>query len=93
MAYQPLYATISDTNAERHTTSLRRRVTWIDFWLNSHLGEVCKLYSQAQIKETKRGYEVIGVNVSIRFNEQCNLDFNGNTITLKLEKEREVNNV
>jgi len=40
MAYQPLYAEISDTNATRHTTSLRSRVEWIDFNLNSHFGKV-----------------------------------------------------
>ncbi len=58
MAYQPLYATISDTNATRHTTSLRSRVEWINFWLNSHFGSVLKVSADSQgSAETKDTYE------------------------------------
>lgn len=48
MAYQPLYATISDTNAIRHTTSLRSRVNWVSFWLNSHFGSVLKVSADSE---------------------------------------------
>ncbi len=58
MAYQPLYATISDTNATRHTTSLRGRVEWINFWLNSQFGSVIKVSADSQgSAETKDTYE------------------------------------
>lgn len=48
MAYQPLYATISDTNATRSTTSVRSRVEWISFWLNSHFGSVMKVSADSE---------------------------------------------
>jgi hypothetical protein len=43
MAYQPLYATLNDGINPVHTHSLRGRVTDIDFWLNSHFGEVFRI--------------------------------------------------
>ena len=42
MAYQPLYATVSDHHTTRSTTSLRGRVSEISGWLNSEIGEVMK---------------------------------------------------
>jgi len=53
MAYQPLYATITDTNATRQTTSLRHRVNWIRGWINSQLGEVAKWFVEAQEEDIK----------------------------------------
>lgn len=40
MAYQPLYATVSDINGMRGTHSVRQRVEWVRGWLNSYYGTV-----------------------------------------------------
>ena len=43
MAYQPLYATITDTNGIRSSHSLRSRVEWLNLWLNSFFGTVMRV--------------------------------------------------
>jgi len=48
MAYQPLYATIRDENGVRGTHSLRSRVEWVSFWLNSHFGEVMTVHADSK---------------------------------------------
>ena len=48
MAYQPLYATIRDENGIRGTHSLRSRVEWVTFWLNSHFGEVMTVHADSK---------------------------------------------
>ena len=46
MAYQPLYATVSDNQGYvRGTSSLRGRVNSIGFWLNSYFGTVMQVSS------------------------------------------------
>jgi len=42
MAYQPLYATVTDCNGTRGTHSLRNRVEWVNIWVNSHFGDVLR---------------------------------------------------
>jgi hypothetical protein len=47
MAYQPLYATVSDNQGyTRSTSSLRGRVKSIGFWLNSLFGTVAKVSAE-----------------------------------------------
>ena len=53
MAYQPLYATVSDTNATRSTTSLRGLIDWVKSWINSELGSV--LTVNASIDDRQQG--------------------------------------
>lgn len=48
MAYQPLYAEVEDTNAVRHTTSIRSRVEWINLYLNSHFGKVFQIDARSK---------------------------------------------
>jgi len=59
MAYQPLYATVSDTNGQRGTHSLRSKVEWVNFWLNSHFGAVMTVNasSKGRRETDKRVYE------------------------------------
>jgi len=56
MTYQPLYATVRDPNATRHTTSLRNRVEWIEFNLNSHFGEVISINADSEGTLTEKTY-------------------------------------
>lgn len=53
LAYQPLYATITDANASRSTTSLRGRVEWVEFWLNSHFGSVMRVSARSEGRLTQ----------------------------------------
>ena len=54
MAYQPLYATVGDTNGTRGTHSLRSRVEWINFWLNSHFGTVLNVSASSEGRLPKK---------------------------------------
>jgi len=60
MAYQPLYATISEINGERSTHTCRKKVKWINGWLNSDKGEVMKWHAMHQNNRVLLSIEVSG---------------------------------
>jgi len=75
MAYQPLYATLTDENGTRSSHSLRKKVNWITFWLNSKIGEVLTLHSSFD-EDNKKVY----IDISIKPNENFVLRLNKETL-------------
>ena len=72
MAYQPLYATITDINGTRSSYSCRKKVKWIDIWLNSKIGEVLEIRSSFDEEKNKVILDIDlsdNENVEIRFNK------------------------
>lgn len=59
MAYQPLFATLRDSCGQVQSHSLRSRVDWITFWLNSHFGSVMSVSAKSDGSQvnTSRVYE------------------------------------
>jgi len=76
MAYQPLYATVTDVNGTRSSYSCRKKVNWIKIWLNSKLGEVLEVYSHFDEEKNKVIVDINLLNVD-------NIEVRANRYTLK----------
>ena len=71
MAYQPLYATVSDKNTTKSTTSTRGLIDCVYCWINSELGDVVKIH--ASIDDRQSGIKTVNYNYNQLYHWQKKL--------------------